>query len=72
MIEDLVVQTELERPTDTGSAMLIVWLPRDPRVKVGSVISLKGETERWTVRRQFTALPMDLVRYKGWNVGGLG
>jgi hypothetical protein len=68
--ESIVVQTELQRQ-DTD-AFMVVWLPVDARVKVGSIISLKSGPEvRWIVRRQFTRLAIELVRYKGWNVGGL-
>jgi hypothetical protein len=71
MTEDLVIQTELERPTDHGTAIRVIWLPQDSRVKVGTVLTLKGETEKWKVRRLFTTMPVDKVRYIGWKVGGL-
>ena len=53
------VHTLLERPNEHGLVTkLVTWLPEDDRVKVGSRISLKGQTEIWIVRTQSD--PMEL------------
>jgi hypothetical protein len=64
----MVVQTKLTKPTPTGTAHLIAWLPVDPRVKPGSVISLdKDEDNRWKVEAQFATQDSDLINTK-WGL----
>lgn len=61
-----VVQTLLV----SGNARMVCWLPRDPRVKAGSIISLAKSDERWRVAEQWAVMEQaDIPR--GWNVGGL-
>jgi hypothetical protein len=70
MRQDLYRQTELERKTEDGVELAIYWLPVDSRVKPGVEITLKGETERWTVSRQFLTLAKENLK-TDWKVGGL-
>ncbi len=61
-----IQQTELA----SGNTRMVCWLPRDPRVKVGSVISLAKSEERWRVLRQFAVMEYQEV-WRDWRVGGL-
>ena len=61
-----IVQTALV----SGDRKMVCWLPRDPRVKPGTVISLaKGDT-RWRVLKQYAVQEYADVR-RDWKVGGL-
>jgi hypothetical protein len=63
-----VVQTALTKKTETGVAHLIAWLPVDPRVKRGSVISLdKDDGNRWVVERQYAVQDSAEIQ-RGWGV----
>lgn len=47
------VHTILNRKNELGNKVILeTWLPEDSRVKWGSKISLKGQTEIWTVVNQ--------------------
>ncbi len=62
-----LIQTKLA----SGNDRMVCWLPRDPRVKVGTVISLAKSDERWRVLEQWSTMEQaDILR--GWKVGGLG
>jgi len=65
------VHTLLERPNEYGLVTkLVTWLPEDSRVKVGSRISLKGQTEIWNVITQSdpTELPESAKKNsKSWH-----
>jgi len=61
-----IVQTKLA----SGNDRMVCWLPRDPRVKVGTVISLAKSDERWRVEEQFAVAEYQDV-WRGWRVGGL-
>jgi hypothetical protein len=63
-----VVQTELARKTEAGRACLIAWLPADPRVRVGSVISLEKGGERWVVTAQYVQQDAGAIQTK-WGLG---
>ena len=62
----LMIQTELVCDGRT----MVTWLPRDPRVKVGSVLTLDGKIGEWTVTYQSPALDASSIP-RGWSVGGL-
>jgi hypothetical protein len=59
-------QTELA----SGNSKMVCWLPRDPRVKVGTVISLAKGEKRWRVLKQYTVAEFQDVK-RDWKVGGL-
>jgi hypothetical protein len=61
-----IVQTELAH----GNARMICWLPQDPRVRVGSVISLAKGGDRWRVLEQYSTAEHQEVN-RDWRVGGL-
>jgi hypothetical protein len=63
-----MIQTKLASCLDGG--FLVCWLPRDPRVKVGTVISLAKSDERWRVEEQWSAMEFEDI-HRGWRVGGL-
>lgn len=63
-----VVQAELRRKTESGQARMVAWLPADPRVRQGSVISLEKGGERWTVMAQFATQDADAIQTK-WGLG---
>jgi hypothetical protein len=54
----------------SGNKRTVVWLPRDPRVKVGSVISFAKDDTRWRVLEQYGVQEHSEIR-RNWNVGGL-
>lgn len=62
-----VVQTHLTQPAGRGTSHLIAWLPVNPRVRAGSVISLDRDPGRWLVAAQFaTSEVADIAR--GWGL----
>ena len=49
----------------------IVWVDKEDQIKKGSIVSLKGETEKWEVEEIF---PFQMDRNeinRSWHVGGL-
>ena len=50
-----VVQTLLQQRKEQGIHAQVAWLPVDPRVKKGSVVTLKDEPEtgEWEVVQQY-------------------
>ena len=62
------MQTSLARRTEKGVARLVAWLPADPRVRRGSVVSLDKEIERWTVEAQHTAQDAGAIDTR-WGLG---
>ena len=61
-----IIQTELA----SGNSRMVCWLPCDPRVKIGAVISLAKGGERWRVLGQFSKAEYTEVN-RSWCVGGL-
>ena len=61
-----IVQTKLA----SGNARMVCWLPRDPRVKIGTVISLAKSEDRWRVLEQWSVAEYTEVK-RDWRVGGL-
>ena len=60
-----VVQTALSKRIETGTAHLVAWLPVDPRVKRGTVVSLdKVDNDRWTVEAQYVTQDLELINTK--------
>ena len=51
----MYVQTLLKRDTGAGMRMTMAWLPADPRVKVGTVVTLKDDVGTWQVAKQYIA-----------------
>ena len=49
----------------------ILWLDRTKEFKEGSVISLKGETERWIVEKIYSIEKPKSTLNTRWHVGGL-
>ena len=61
-----LVQTKLA----SGNERMVCWLPRDPRVKVGSIISLAKSEQRWRVLEQYGGVEQKTIN-RNWPVGGL-
>ena len=61
-----MIQTELAR----GNVRMITWLPQDKRVRIGSMISLYRQEDRWTVLDQSSPVDSGSIP-RGWNVGGI-
>ncbi len=59
-------QTELA----SGNRRTICWLARDPRVRVGAVLSFAKDEQRWRVLRQYGAIE-DSEIHRRWPAGGL-
>ena len=65
-----VVQTRLQQQTDSGGIRnTVAWLPVDPRVKKGSVISFKDEPESgtWKVVEMYVRQDSELIQ-RGWGL----
>ena len=64
-----VVQTLLKQPTERGVRQEVAWLPVDPRVKKGSVVTLKDEPEsgQWEVAEQFSKMDSENIQ-RGWGL----
>lgn len=58
-----VVQTHLT----SGTRNIVAWLPIDPRVKMGSVISLDKQDEHWSVESQYAVQHLDHIQ-RGWGL----
>jgi len=43
----MYVQTLLKRDTEAGVLMTMAWLSADPRVKIGTVVTLKDDAGTW-------------------------
>ena len=50
-----------------GKEMMLTWLPVDPRVKVGSVISLEKGGEKWKVVSQYSPQHENTIQ-RGWGL----
>ncbi len=63
-----LIQTVLK----SGSLINIVWLPRDERIHLKSVITLKGDKakRKWEVIWQYLTVKTEEPETV-WNVGGL-
>lgn len=63
-----VRQAELSYGSDT----LVAWIPDRTDVRVGSLISLKGDDARiWTVERLYETRMESQDINRRWRVGGL-
>jgi len=64
-----VVQTMLKQKTEKGHHVMVAWLPVDPKVKQGSVLTLKDAPElgEWRVAEQFTRQDSSLIPRK-WGL----
>lgn len=49
---------------------MVAWLPADNRVKVGTVLTLKGDETKWTVLQLYRSMDLSDIN-QVWNVGGL-
>jgi len=59
------------RLRSTSGQVLTCWLDKSHKFKEGSIISLRGETERYEVVRKYhTKRPKSQLN-KDWRVGGL-
>jgi hypothetical protein len=64
----LMTQCELGR----GNVRMVTWLPHDKRVRIGTVISLNKQEDRWTVLNKSEPVnPEESPIMHGWSVGGL-
>jgi hypothetical protein len=61
-----MIQTKLV----SGATTTVTFLPTDKRVKVGTILSLQGDTRRWRVTEQWTKIDASLI-HRDWHVGGL-
>jgi len=64
-----VVQTMLQQKTERGVHVKVAWLPTDPRVKPGKVVTLKDEPESgpWEVVAQYTRQDHEDLQ-RGWGL----
>ncbi len=60
-----LIQTKLKQ----GTIEKVVWLPVDPRVKVGSKLTLKDEpdNDEWEVIEQFDRQDSENIQ-RGWGL----
>ena len=49
----------------------IVWVDKEDQIKKGSIISLKGETEKWRVEEIYLPSLDKQEINRNWHVGGL-
>ena len=66
-----VVQTLLHQRSERGIHAQVAWLPVDPRVKPGKLVTLKDEPEsgQWTVSEQYARSQVeDIPRLWGLNL----
>ena len=64
----LVTQAKLSTPnTDNRTTETIVWLPKDARVKEGSVILLGKDERKWLVEEQYATTDSQNL-HQGWGL----
>ena len=64
----LVTQAKLSTPgTDNATTETVVWLPKDSRVKEGSVISLGKDERKWLVEEQYATTDSQNL-HQGWGL----
>jgi hypothetical protein len=51
-----------------GCSLMVAWLPADPRVREGSVISPEKGGDRWVVLAQYAQQDADAIQTK-WGLG---
>jgi hypothetical protein len=64
----MYVQTLLKRDTEAGMRMTMAWLPADPRVKAGTVVTLKDDAGTWRVVKQYTASQREFAAEQRWGL----
>jgi len=57
-----VIQTELAN----GSTHMVVFIPYDRRIKVGTVLTLDKDEREWTVVEQFCRIDTSDIK-RGWD-----
>lgn len=57
-----VIQTELAN----GTTHMVVLLPYDKRIKVGTRLTLENDDREWSVLKQFCRIDTSDVK-RGWN-----
>jgi hypothetical protein len=62
-----VVQAELTQVTTTGIAHMITWLPVDPRLKKGAVVTLKDDAGTWQVADLYARMEAEDIQ-RGWGL----
>jgi hypothetical protein len=62
-----VVQTLLKRPSPDGPVYTVAWLPDDPRVHRGSVVTLKDDAGTWQVEEQWARQDTGDIQ-RGWGL----
>lgn len=65
----LMVQVKLVRNEGLTRAETVCWLPVDPRLKVGTKLTLKGETKWWEVAELWSTRERTQINHH-WEVGG--
>ena len=54
----------------SGNSRMVCWIPRDPRWKLGSILSLEKVEGRWQVAQMYSLQELSEIP-RGWQVGGL-
>jgi hypothetical protein len=66
-----MIQMKLERRNaDKSVSSQVVWLEVDPRVRMGKLITLEGETGWWKVVGVYDTKQKSEIPH-GWEVGGI-
>lgn len=64
----LVTQAKLSNKDNSLSTVeTVVWLPKDTRVKEGSVISLGKDERKWLVEEQYATTDSQNL-HQGWGL----
>ncbi len=65
----LVTQAKLSSKVPDATVETVVWLPKDSRVKQGSVISLGKDERKWLVEEQYASTTTDSQNlHQGWGL----
>ncbi len=63
----LVTQSKLTRKEDNSTINQVVWLPKDVKVKEGTVISLDKDDRKWLVEEQYATTDSQNL-HQGWGL----
>jgi hypothetical protein len=62
-----IVQVHLSKETEH----IVCWLPAEPKLKVGLILSIKGLEGKYTIKEVYSTVMDHFEINRKWDVGGL-
>ena len=66
-----MIQAQLVRIHTLGKKVLITWIPRALRTRVGDRITAGKDPQAWTVDVQYETVLDSMAIHHDWKVGGV-